>query len=323
MKKLFPIFASIAFLSACGTVSAQQRNPQGENKNAENTDKSGGVSVSFDYRRTRTIASNQTALWIENEKGENIRTLYVSNFTGRRRGYRNRPDSLKNWAGSAFPDSMNDTEIDAISSATLGNGRQDFFWNLTDKDGKEVPDGIYYVKLEGTLYWTSNVLYTGKIDTRNGSQSEIQVEEKRSENGNSQNENMIQNVRMTFSARNENREAKDNTKNWLGGLSPEKALSYMKENYDEGLVVVEVNTDYWKLKNGFKGALHIPHDQMAERFGEIPEGVPVILHCGAGVVSVPAYETLKEKRPDIPVLSYIAGRPPVSEFNGWLSEHKE
>ena len=31
---------------------------------------------------------------------------------------------------------------------------------------------------------------------------------------------------------------------------------------------------------------------------EIPSGVPVILHCGAGVVSVPAYETLMEKRKD-------------------------
>ncbi len=115
----------------------------------------------------------------------------------------------------------------------------------------------------------------------------------------------------------------DNTKNWLGGLSPGDALKYMEENYDNDLVIVEVNTDYWKLKTGFKGAFHIPHDQMANRYAEIPSGVPVILHCGAGVVSVPAYETLKEKRSDIPVLSYIAGRPPVAEFNAWLSSHKK
>ena len=55
---------------------------------------------------------------------------------------------------------------------------------------------------------------------------------------------------------------------------------------------------------------------------EIPSGVPVILHCGAGVVSVPAYETLMEKRKDIPQLSYIAGHPPVDEFNKWLEEHE-
>ena len=55
---------------------------------------------------------------------------------------------------------------------------------------------------------------------------------------------------------------------------------------------------------------------------EIPSGVPVILHCGAGVVSVPAYETLMEKRKDIPQLSYIAGHPPVDEFNKWLEDHE-
>ena len=108
----------------------------------------------------------------------------------------------------------------------------------------------------------------------------------------------------------------------LGGLEPDKALAYMKARHDEGLVIVEVNTNSWKLKTGFTGALHIPHDEMATRYGEIPAGVPVILHCGAGVVSVPAYETLLEKRPDIPELAYIAGRPPVAEFNAWLAGRK-
>ncbi len=56
---------------------------------------------------------------------------------------------------------------------------------------------------------------------------------------------------------------------------------------------------------------------------EIPSDVPVILHCGAGVVSVPAYETLMEKRKDIPQLSYIAGHPPVDEFNKWLEDHEK
>ena len=113
----------------------------------------------------------------------------------------------------------------------------------------------------------------------------------------------------------------DNTMNWLGGLPPDEALTYMKEHYAEGLVIVEVNTDYWKLKTGFQGALHIPHDEMTERFAEIPKGKPVILHCGKGIVSVDAYKILQEKRKDIPQLSYIAGAPPVKEFNDWLKEH--
>lgn len=71
------------------------------------------------------------------------------------------------------------------------------------------------------------------------------------------------------------------------------------------------------------GALWIPHDEMAERYGEIPEGCPVILHCDADVVSDPAYETLTEKRPDIPEISYIDGAPPIKECNEWLEGQQD
>jgi hypothetical protein len=30
-----------------------------------------------------------------------------------------------------------------------------------------------------------------------------------------------------------------------------------------------------------------------------------------------------EKRPDIPQLSYIAGKPPVKEFNEWLEKKQK
>ena len=158
------------------------------------------------------------------------------------------------------------------------------------------------------------------IDLKDTDPGDLEITTERSEPENRDNETMIQNVRM--SAMTENTNIVDNTANWLGGLEPEKALEYMKKHYDEGLVIVEVNTDYWKLETGFTGAMHIPHDQIAERYDEIPSDVPVILHCGAGVVSVSAYETLMEKRKDIQQLSYIAGHPPVDEFNKWLEEHK-
>lgn len=109
--------------------------------------------------------------------------------------------------------------------------------------------------------------------------------------------------------------------NLLGGLSPEEALEYMKNT--ENLVIVEVNTTQWKKETPFIGATWIPHDEMAERYDEIPEGRPVMLHCGAGVVSVPAYETLIEKRPGIPELSYIDGAPPIREYNAWLEEQQD
>ena len=103
----------------------------------------------------------------------------------------------------------------------------------------------------------------------------------------------------------------------LGGMSPEDALTYMENTTD--LVIVEVNAPEWKLSNGITGAMWIPYTEMTQRYDEIPEGKPVLLHCGGGIVSVEAYETLLEVRPDIPELSYIAGAPPVSAYNEWLA----
>ena len=109
--------------------------------------------------------------------------------------------------------------------------------------------------------------------------------------------------------------AKKTKTHLLGGLSPDDALAYMKRTPD--LVIVEVNAPEWKLKEGFSGALWIPYTEMAERYAEIPEGRPVLLHCGGGIVSKDAYKTLQEKRPDIPELGYIAGAPPVHAYNEW------
>ena len=277
-----------------------------------------GVSIDFEYLRMSGKASNQVAVWVEDENGKLVKTLLVTDFTAGRRGYETREDALNHWVAAAEPGEMSDGEIDAVSSATPQTGTQHCSWDLTDENGQRVPDGRYCIRLEGTLYWSSNVLYTGMIDLKETAPGELEITIERSEPDNTVNEAMIQNVRMSAMAENKN--IVDNTANWLGGLEPEKALEYMKEHYDEGLVIVEVNTDYWKLETGFTGAKHIPHDQMAERYDEIPSGVPVILHCGGGIVSVPAYETLMEKRPDIPQLSYIAGHPLVEEFNEWLEK---
>lgn len=279
-----------------------------------------GVSIDFDYIMMSSMASNQFAVWIEDSDGNVIKTIYATDFTAGRRGYSNREDTLSHWVKSAKPEEMDESEIDAVSGATPQSGHQHFEWDLTDDEGQRVSDGQYFVKLEGTLFWSSNVVYTGVFTAEETGEGELELLTERSKPDNTDNENMIQNVRMTIMT--DNSSIADNTTNWLGGLDPEAAFNYMKEHYDEGLVIVEVNTDYWKLENGFTGAMHIPHDQMAERYDEIPSGVPVILHCGAGVVSVPAYETLMEKRKDIPQLSYIAGHPPVDEFNKWLEEHK-
>lgn len=275
----------------------------------------GQIQIRFDYRCMSTIASNQFALWVEDDAGNLVKTLYVTNFTGARRGYRNRDMSLSRWVKAADPESMTAEALDAVSGATPRQGSLVFTWDLTDDSNAPIPDGVYHIFMEGSLYWDSSILFSAEIDLSQLESGALTVTEERNHPEQADNEDMISNVEMVVIVK------EDNTAKWLGGLEPEEALAYMKDHYDNGLVIVEVNTDYWKLATGFTGAMHIPHDQMAERYNEIPSGVPVILHCGGGIVSVPAYETLMEKRPDIPQLSYIAGHPPVQEFNSWLENH--
>ena len=238
----------------------------GESQKAEEmltTDKTVGVSIDFDYTRMSGKASNQMAIWVEDEAGSTIKTLFVTGFTASRRGYRSREDALAFWVQATNPENISDSDIDAISSATPAPGTQHFEWDLTDNDGQIVQEGKYCIKLEGTLFWSSNVLYTGMIDIGITAPGELEVSVERSEPDNTDNETMVQNVRMTAMERKQANI--DNTANWLGGLEPSMALEYMEEHYDEGLVIVEVNTDYWKLQTGFVGAMHIPHDQMAEK----------------------------------------------------------
>ena len=155
------------------------------------------VEVSFDYTRMSTHASNQIAVWVEDESGQIIKTVYVSDFTAARRGYENRENALNHWVMAADPAAMSDDEIDAMSSATPQTGNIRFEWNLTDEAGNRVPDGRYFIKAEGALYWSSNVLYMGEIVLPGTVPGELDIQIKRSEPENTENENMIQNVRMT------------------------------------------------------------------------------------------------------------------------------
>lgn len=153
------------------------------------------VSISFDTERMNTAASNQYAVWIESSDHHVIRTLYVSDFTGKRRGYERRKDALNHWVKDADPSSMSDEQMDAISGSTLENGSHVFTWDLKDDKGNKVPAGVYQIKVEGTLFWSSGVVYTGAYDTEHPEQK-IAVTEERSEPDNNANETMLSNVEM-------------------------------------------------------------------------------------------------------------------------------
>ena len=155
------------------------------------------VEVDFEYNAMSGFASNQFALWVENENGDVIKTIFVTDFTGAKRGYKKREQSLNKWVAAAKPDKMTDSDLDAISGATPKSGAQHFTWDLTGSQGKKVPAGKYFIKLEGTLFQGSNAVYTGTVDTGKATAGPIEVVLKRSEPDNTKNATMLQNVKMS------------------------------------------------------------------------------------------------------------------------------
>lgn len=111
----------------------------------------------------------------------------------------------------------------------------------------------------------------------------------------------------------------------LGGISPEKALEYLKTT--ENLVIVDVASRTNYARKHFEGATNIPiedlsSDEEKELYLKLPKGRPVMLHCRLGMIVPGAYRTLKALRPDIPEISYIDGRPPFDEYNEWVKSKK-
>ena len=153
------------------------------------------IEISFTYQHAPTMASNQMAVWVEDVDGEMVKTLLVTNFTAGRRGYRNREMSLPAWVAAADPESMTDQEIDAVSSATPGQGRLTYLWDFTDDLGQPVPKGIYTIHVEGTFFWESDVVYTAVVDTAKLA-DEIAVEMERTAPDTHDNENMITDVNI-------------------------------------------------------------------------------------------------------------------------------
>ena len=153
------------------------------------------VDISFNYNRMSTHASNQIAVWVENEEGTLVKTLLATSFTAGRRGYHDRDMALSHWVNAANPDTMSDTELDAVSSATPSQGELIYSWDLTDESGNRVKNGRYKIILEGTLYWESNVLFISDFST-NTTDEYPEITEIRSKPDDHENENMIEKVRV-------------------------------------------------------------------------------------------------------------------------------
>lgn len=164
MKKIFLLCA--ASLAALWTMATSCT--------SENT--GGKVEITFDYVKKQGPGSNQYAVWIENEKSEVVKTLFVTSFTtkGRiregepiRRGYTYRPACVPTWVTNAKTAEMTDTELDAFTGATPKEGGiQTFTWDFTDAAGNKVAKGNYKVCVEATLKNEYRILYVGNFSTK-------------------------------------------------------------------------------------------------------------------------------------------------------------
>jgi len=160
--------------------------------------------LSFDYVHQSGPGSNQYAVWVENQAGEVVKTLFVTSFTtkgpGRgnmqgTRGYTFRPTCVTEWLAKADPESLSDEQLDAFTGATpSGNGVQTFTWDFTNDKGEAVPAGDYVICVNATLRNASTVLYKGSFSTK-GKPGPVSFETSYNEPDNQECRDMITNVK--------------------------------------------------------------------------------------------------------------------------------
>lgn len=131
---------------------------------AQGANSTGSVTVSFTLTRSRQIASDQVAVWIEDAKGTFVKTLFVSSFAGKRAGWKLRPQTLPTWVSASGAKDTPQSDIDAVSGATPSTGPVSVVWDLTDSKGKVVPAGTYRYRIECNITWESTVLWTGTFE---------------------------------------------------------------------------------------------------------------------------------------------------------------
>ena len=148
------------------------------------------VQINFDYTKRGGFSSNQIAIWLEDANGNYIKTIYITDFTGRREGWKKRNQSLSNAVKTS------QSEIDAVSKATPKQGNVNIIWDCKDNDGKLVKDGNYKIVVEATIYQDNNVLYTAEINIGDKANSQIAVP-KYSKAG-AKDIDIIKNVKVSF-----------------------------------------------------------------------------------------------------------------------------
>lgn len=191
IRNYFKVLLVYGTLCMFGCTSAQAK----QNQQVNNSHKSRELVISFDFKRGG-IASSQYAIWIEDTKGNLVRTLYATSFTAKG-GYTYREDAIPLWVGKSNLSKMSARQVDGITGATPKNGRLIYIWDGKNDVGKALPKGIYHFYVEGTCYWKSRILYVGSVEWMGENQPNIKIQQKRFHQS-ANNTDMITNVKAQY-----------------------------------------------------------------------------------------------------------------------------
>jgi len=123
---------------------------------------SGAVTFTYKLEKIPTKSSNQIALWIEDESGKYVKTVFATRFTARG-GFKKRPQALSDWVKVSDWVNASPAEVDAVSAPTQMAGMTKLTWNCIDSAGEPVAPGTYVYKMEGNLFRENRVVWEGKI----------------------------------------------------------------------------------------------------------------------------------------------------------------
>jgi hypothetical protein len=119
----------------------------------------GTLDVSFFYMPPTSIEpSYHTAIWLEDEHGALVRTLYISNDLSKTEYQIGQ--ACPDWVKQAHWESANRTDVDAVTGPTpnVGAGRRTF-----DLEKLGLAPGRYRFKLQVHITEAYNILYSGPL----------------------------------------------------------------------------------------------------------------------------------------------------------------
>lgn len=123
--------------------------------------KAGTIHVSFLYMPPGSIhPTYHTAIWLEDEKGRLVKTLYVTSELSSTEYMMG--EACPDWVKQAHWDKTDKAVVDAVTGPTPNVGVGALSFDLGDLG---VPEGAYQFKFQVHITEQYNVLYTGTIKT--------------------------------------------------------------------------------------------------------------------------------------------------------------